>query len=252
MDKVLNVLVAHQGPELVQRLVSYWSHVAHAGLIVAHGGAETSFDALDYTPKIFIDDRRLRTRDHQRELQSITGIFHGAYRWLSTTGSQFDFVYVAEFDHLPLVKDLNARQIDLLRREGADVLAFDLRRVDGTSYAHYLHHVANPSFHSYFASITMREDPQVILSMLGTGSFWTIEAFAAVARLSEPFPMYNELYIPTTAHHLGFRMRGYGPQNRFVSALGEKSDQIPSAVAQGAWTLHPVKNTTALPAEPPA
>ena len=252
MNKVLNVLIAHQEPELVQRLVAYWSHIADDRLIVAHGGAETSFAGLAYTPKIFVDDPRLRTRDHQRELQSITGIFRAIHQWLASTGSDYEFIYLAEFDHLPLVRDLNARQVDLLRRERADVLAFALRRVDGTSYAHYLYHAANPSFHAYFAGITVRDDANVVLSMIGTGSFWTRQAFSAVAAADEPFPMYSELFVPTLAHHLGFRLRDYGPQERFVSALGERSSEINSAAAQGGWALHPVKNIGAFPAEPPA
>ena len=252
MDDVLNVLIAHQEPEAVRQLTGYWSHISRDGLIVAHGGSPDAYARLEFEPKIFIDDPRLRTRDHQRELQSITAIFRGVHAWLESSGRGFEFIYLGEYDHLALVHDLNARQVSRLRQERADVLAFQLRRVDGTSNPHYLYHASDPRFHAHLASVTVRADPMVVLSMIGTGSFWTREAFAAVAAAEEPFPMYSELFVPTLAHHLGFRLRDYGTQERFVSALGERSAEIGSAVAEGAWSLHPVKNIAAFPPQPPA
>jgi hypothetical protein len=78
--------------------------------------------------------------------------------------------------------------------------------------------------------------------MFGTGSFWKREAFEAVAAFNEPFPIYLEIFLPTVVHHLGFRLRDYGEQNRFVSATGDRSREIKQAQSAGAWTLHPVKN----------
>ena len=77
--------------------------------------------------------------------------------------------------------------------------------------------------------------------MFGSGSFWTREAFLAVAAFDEPFPIYMELYLPTLAHHLGFRVRDFTDQNRFVRALENEIGSIDEARKEGAWTLHPVK-----------
>jgi hypothetical protein len=77
--------------------------------------------------------------------------------------------------------------------------------------------------------------------MFGTGSFWTREAFCAVAATEEPFPIYLELYLPTLAHHLGFRVRDFTEQNRFVRITKDETESIEQARAEGAWTLHPVK-----------
>ena len=125
--------------------------------------------------------------------------------------------------------------------ERADVLGFHLQRVDGTSHPHYLYHLSNPAFFAHWAAISVRAEPKVVLSMFGSGSFWHREVFNAVAQRAEPFPMYLEIYLPTLAHHLGFRVRDYGEQNRFVHNLGERSSSIEQARAEGAWTLHPVK-----------
>src|SRR5207302_5436607 len=106
---------------------------------------------------------------------------------------------------------------------------------------HYLYHITNTEFSSYWLKISRRSNPDVILSMFGSGSFWTTEAFRAVAALEESLPMYMEMYLPTLAHHLGFRVRDLTEQNRFVRALASEIDPIDKAHARGAWTLHPVK-----------
>ena len=150
-------------------------------------------------------------------------------------------MHFAEYDHVPLVNDLNQRQQQRLEAEAADVLGFHLHRIDGTSSAHFLYHADNPAFPSYWNKITRRPDPRVVLSMFGTGNFWTREAFCTVAAMEEPFPIYMEIYLPTLAHHLGFRVRDISEQNKFVRALPNEIISIEEARKEGAWTLHPVK-----------
>lgn len=242
MRDVLNVVMVHQRRAFVDRLLTFWAPVTRPDrLLLVHGGAEADFREISHPHKMFVGDPRLRTRDHQRELQSITGILHAVRDWLTASAVNCEFLYFAEYDHLPLVPDLNARQISRMETEAADVLAFHLERIDDTSHPHYLYHVAKPAFHAFFADLTRRGEPEVTLAMLGTGSFWRREAFDAVAAVDEPFPMYQEVYIPTLAHHLGFRLRGYAEQNRFVSPAGDRASEIEGARAAGAWTLHPVK-----------
>ena len=137
--------------------------------------------------------------------------------------------------------------IGRLQSEEADVLAFHLRRVDGTSDPHYLHHANESRFHDFFSSITRRHDREVVLAMLGTGSFWKREAFEAVTSRPEPFPIYFELYLPTLAHHLGYRLRDFGEQNAFASNAGDFSRCLAQIQASGAWMAHPIKKLS--PAE---
>ncbi len=214
-------------------------------LLVAYGGSPCSFDRIHFEDRVFIDDPNLRTLDHQREAQSYTAVFKEVSAWLRNRSRAIDFVTLFEFDHLPLVRDLNARQIARLTTEGADVLAYHLARVDDTSHPHYLHYAANRDFARFFRELSVRENPSTVLSMFGTGSCWTREAFDEVAKFAEPFPVYFEIYLPTLAHHLGFRLRDYGDQDIFVSNLGDRSREVDSARKQGAWTLHPVKTLPA-------
>jgi len=238
---VLNVFLIHQEPEVCRRLIDRASIVADtANLLVAYGGNINGFENIDYEPKVFIKDSRLRTRDHQRETQSYTEIFRSAVKWMQER--RFEFVHFFEYDHLPLAADLNAKQVERLRQENADVLGYHLARVDDTSHPHFLQHAAFPEFASFLRSLSLRSDPRVVLSMLLTGSFWTRDAFEKTAEVREPFPIYMELFLPTVAHHLGYRLRDYGQQNRFVLPRGNLSRRIHEAQRAGAWTLHPVKD----------
>ena len=136
---------------------------------------------------------------------------------------------------------MNDLQLARLIEEKADVLAFEVIRVDETNHPHFLYHAGLPGFFEWLASRSVRREERTVLSMFGTGSFWTREAFTAVARWEEPFPIYLEIYLPTLAHHLGFRVRAWKEQGRFISSLGDYGDRLEEARAAGLWTAHPAK-----------
>jgi len=247
MEKVLNIVLTHQSPTEVDRLANYWASVVGGNnVLIAYGGPREFFDQIKFPTKVFVDDPSLRTRDHQREGQSYTAVFKKVSDSLQTSSTPVDFVTLFEFDHIPLTSELNRRQVERLRTESADVVAFHLRRVDGTSHPHFLYYAANAEFARFVQGLSVRKDCEVVLSMFGTGSCWQRAAFDAVAQFNEPFSIYFELYLPTLAHHLGFRLRDCGDQDNFVSNLGDRSNEAKIAREHGAWTLHPVKNLTPL------
>ncbi len=87
-----------------------------------------------------------------------------------------------------------------------------------------------------------------MLHMFCSGSLWTRRAFDAVAQTPEPFPMYLEIFLPTLAHHLGFRVRDWGAEaSRFITNTGNLAGQIEEARQAGGWTIHPVKTLPPLP-----
>ena len=240
MNRVLNVLLTHQGVAQMERMLAWWrDYCPPENVLVVFNGAQETLDALNHPHKTLVDDPRLRTVKHSRERQSYTGVWRAVSRWL--VGHDYTHIHFAEYDQIPLVPDLNARQLARLEEERADVLAFQLQRVDGTSQPHYLYHTALPGFFEHWESFSVREDRRVVLSMFGSGGFWTREAFDATAAGTEPFPIYLELYLPTTAHHLGYRLRDWGEQNQHIVSLGNFVDRIDAARQGGAWTLHPVK-----------
>ena len=249
---VLNVILTHQKPAVVERIVAWWRsnvRVDPENLLVAHGGSSVDFERVTHTEKVFVDHEQLHTTDHQREAQSYSGVFRLVAEWLNNdrARSRFTHVYFAEYDHLPLIGDLNERQLAALECEKADVLGLRVAQVEETSHPHFLYHADDPQFLDFWQNLgrrNSREARGVILTMFGTGSFWTRAAFEAVAAVAEPFPIYLELFLPTAAHHLGYRVRPYpDPAARaWIHHLGDFSDHIEEARAAGAWTLHPVKN----------
>lgn len=209
-------------------------------VIVAYGGSSENFDALEAGSAVFVEDPWLRTRDHPRERQSYLGVFRAALPRIVELGATH--VHLAEFDEIPLVAGMNGNLLALLDSENADVIGHRLERVDNSSHPHYTFHRGSPGFEDYWRSITRRENPSVVLSMLGCGSFWRREAFEAVARLESAPRIYLEIMLPTAAHHLGFRVRPIGEQDRFVAPEIPKSrEDFDAFRRKGAWRIHPVK-----------
>lgn len=240
MSSVLNLILTHQPAPAVARMVDHWSaHGSRESILIAYGGSEEGFDAIAHPSKFFVADQRLRTRDHQREFQSYTGLFRSAAELLKKM--PYEFVRFSEYDHVPIAKNLDAQQIKRLHSERADMLGYHLHRVDGTSNPHYLSHICKPDFARFWRRTTRRDDPDVVLSCMGTGTFWTREAFSEVTAVDEPIPIYMEIFLPTLAHHLGFRVRDVPEQNPFVHAHENAIVGIEEAKTRGAWTLHPIK-----------
>ena len=138
MKTVLNLILSHQPAAAVSKMVAYWSRcVPNESILIAYGGTKSEFDAIQHKQKFFVDDPRL---------------FQAAAEFLEKRGDQFRFVHFAEYDHLPLVPDLNERQIERLTAEGADLLGYHVHRVDGTNNPHFLYHMADDKFMSYTES----------------------------------------------------------------------------------------------------
>ena len=233
------VLLSHEPADRVHRMVVHWKETTTpAQMIVAFGGAPTEFERLE-CPAVFVEDRRLRTRDHQRERQSYTGMLRDVLAVLPAEG--WDFLYLAEFDMLPAVPDLWVRLQERMDAENADLLGHKVWKLDDTLHPHYSSHLATPGWLEWIGSISCRSSRGVVLSCMGCGQYWRKAAIQAVVAAGEPAPAYLELHLPTVAHHLGFRVRGIPDQDRFVSNF-EIPGTTPALLRDlGAWVIHPVK-----------
>lgn len=250
---ILWAILVHQPPEECRSILDCWLKLGFdpSHILLVHGGAKADFDRLDHENAVFVPDENLRTVCHPVEKQSYAGPMRETARWMSDR--PFSRVCLVEYDHIPLVPDWG-RRLEVFRlQDDADVLFHHLVRVDGTNAPHYLYHLSDPRFRGAWESTSIREDPHVVLNSLATGSFWTREAFDAVAHSLNPpsairhsssaagRPIYLEMDLPTTAHHLGFRVRDMGEQNAFATITPRTRADCEPACAQGAWSLHPVK-----------
>jgi hypothetical protein len=244
MSRVLNLILSHQTRGEVEWLLKWWSHCSPLeNILLAYGGARENFNSLPDVQRVFIDDPRLRVAHKQRDKQSYGGVWRAAAAWLAQhPQADFTHVYFAECDQLPLIPDLANRLIGRLTQEGADVLGHGVHRIDGTSNSYYLYHIHDPCFEAFWRRISVRSDKQVVFWMMGTGSFWTRRAFLAVASQHEEIKAYVEVYLPTLAHHLGFRVRDFRDQHGCVSGDPLRGLSVESARRKGCWTMHPIKD----------
>ena len=222
-------------------MLEWWErHVSGTQFLVAYGGSYERFQKISAPQKVFVADPRIRTTDHVRERQSYTGVFRGASEALKK--SDFRYVWLVEFDHIPIVPHALDELKQRMTEGSADVLCYCLRRIDATISPHFLGHAKDQAFFEIWRNISVRQEKEVILSMFVSGSLWRRCAFEAIAAREETFPIYVEIYLPTMAHHLGFRLVDLGTQNRFIKPAPSRSLTFESARAEGALTAHPLKH----------
>lgn len=241
-SKVLSAVLTHQNSKDVDVLLRWWSdYVALNDLLIVYTGSQAAFHELSHRLKLHVVDQRLQTSDHQRELQSYTSVFRAVAQ--SLRAGDWGYVNFCEYDQLPLRRDADRERIRRLDETGADVLAYQLRRVDETNHPHWLYYQTHFPHDEIIGEISHRSDISVVLSMFGSGSFWKRQAFENVAALKEPTPIYLELWLPTVAHHLGYRVVGVDEQQeQWMLASSDRSEDIETARKSGAWSIHPVKS----------
>ena len=241
MIKVLTVFLTHQAPDSVWAMLNYWRDLdANQSFLIVNGGPHDLTDFIDCAT-VVVNDPALRTLDHGREKQSYQGVFQAAAPYVAASGA--DFVSFVEYDEVPLQPDMNARMIAAIEQEKADVLGFRLYRVDGTSHHQYLDHCRDPEFSTYWRGMSSREEKTAVLSMLGCGSFWRSEAFLTVAGLVSSPRIYLEMFMPTAAHHLGYRVRPFpvDQESSMEPEVVKMMSELQAWKARGAWRVHPVK-----------
>jgi len=226
----LVVILDHRDETQIQVLLNYWcpKFCPSVKLLLAYGGSASQFDSLSWPNKVFVNDPRLRTHDHQRDRQSYRGMMQAVSTWIKDRN--FTHILFMESDHIPLAPDILTRYLTRMTAEDADILGYWLSRLDRTTHPHWLSTVAS----------SMPAD--TILSMLGTGHFWKREAWVAASAIEEFSELYLELDLPTSAHYLGFRICGFQNNlNRWVRALPFSESDLDLAVQADPWSVHPIK-----------
>jgi hypothetical protein len=247
-SRILWLIIAHQDARTVEAIMAYWENYTPAGdVLIAYGGASREeFARIRHSQKVFIEDSRLRTRAHVLEKQSYTGVLRAAHQWLKTH-DPYTHVYLAESDLFPVSADISRNLLTRLNETDADVLFYHLKRADLTNWCHLLYHQSFPGFVPFLSSLSRRPEKEVVLNAIGCGSFWTRAAFEAVAAVNEYEPVYLEFFLPSAAHHLGFRVVEFSNQNQFISVIPKNASTVRKCKTSGALFVHPVKNVSELP-----
>ncbi len=246
-DEIAVVILAHHSARECNDLIGRWQSTGIPAdrLLLAHGGTPEAAAAVSHPHVLHVVDPRLRTVKHPVERQSYGGVFKAAARWIRDRDA--DYVLFVEFDHVPLVPDWPRRLLGALHSEGADMICHKLVRVDGTNAPHYLAHLSDPGFLPFWERISRRENKQVVLNCLGSGSLWSRPAFLAVADLEEDARVYLEMFLPTAAHHLGFRVRSVPGCSDGVGIHPKSEVEAGEARSAGEWSVHPWKDLSRWP-----
>jgi hypothetical protein len=226
------VVLDHRKPTVVEAGLQRWTRHGFAAddIFLVFGGAADDFAHIPWAQKHFLDEPRLRTRNHQREKQS----YRSAMAVVSAAIKDRDFTHVlfVEYDQWPVAGDVAGAYLQALQRLGADVVGYEVRRMDGTIHPHWLGEDCAGSGYPFAPA----------WSMLGTGHFWKREAWDAVAAENKNAHWYLELDLPTTARDLGFVLGRLIEQEPFVRDTPENLHFTPATAQQaGAWTIHPIK-----------
>jgi hypothetical protein len=241
MNDTVTILLTHQTPTQVQRMLEWWGQqVSGTDYLIAYGGGQQEFTKIPTSDKVFISDPRLRTQDHVRERQSYSGVFRTASE--KVRRSAFRYVWFVEYDHIPVVSNVITQLKERMGNASADVICYNLGRIDQTISPHFLGHAKDQEFFDLWRRISVRQEKGVVFSMFASGSFWKRDAFEAIAATDESFPVYQEIYLPTLAHHLGFRLSDLGAQKDFIRAFPTRTLTFEYAKAHGALTVHPLKH----------
>ncbi|RYD86094.1 MAG: hypothetical protein EOP84_00010 [Verrucomicrobiaceae bacterium] len=242
-EQICHVIITHLGSEQNSRMVAEWRRLdPNACILLAHGGKREDFDDLPSDiDAVFVADPALRTRNHSKEKQEYAGVMEEVASWLEDKPA-ISHVHLAEYDVAPIAPGLGAMLMDHLSHEDADVIGSGVYDWTQTFHPHALYHQSSSIFTGFLKSLSVREDKQRILSMLGCTSTWTRECFMDVAAHRCPERVYLEIALASLPHHRGWRVRPLPLfQQTFLNFQGDLSDRIGEFSEMEAWIAHPCK-----------
>lgn len=232
-------ILTHQAAEAVERMIETWGVHAVGDILVLYGGAEIEFEKISHPLKCMVQNAALLTKDHQRERQSYAKVFSKAAECIDL--SEYDYVYFTEFDQVPISKGLDEKLQAEMEARQVDLLCYGLKRIDKTNHPHWLNHKYDENFSNLVDSITVREGVEIILTCYGFGQCWKSEAFLSVSKISQSVPVYLELWIPTLAYHLGYKVGDIGRDHEWNLPLAQFELRDLAECKQKPWFIHPIK-----------
>ncbi len=248
---LLTALVTHLGPEATVATLRHLRRVAPGvRVLVCHGGRREDFDAIDTEDKVFVEDPDLRAPPIT--IQSYNELLRLVWERAVRDDAAIEAVYVLEYDHVVLSPTYEARVLDLLSASGADFLGKNCVDRTQSNWVHYLRYRDDPGLLAFLRAVSVRDDKERMFGCLGTGLVLRRGVLEALATMEHFRPVYNELYLPTVVHHLGFEVDD-------VTRLGGCYDHVRwsppydiedalALQARGACFVHPLKDWRALPA----
>ena len=237
--KFIWLILTHQPADTVAKLVAGWEQLVEGEIVVLYGGPRAEFDKIQHSQKRFVEDKRLITRDHQRERQSYDGVFEQALDVVAQ--SEADFVYFTEFDQIPMRSDIATYFADCMDAGNIDFMGSALQRIDGTNHPHWLNHHSDGALEGFLSQISVRKNKNVVLSSYGFGQCWRREGFLKVASVRQTISVYLELWIPSLAHHLGLKVGCMECDKEWNTPTDAVDEVALNALTSKPYFVHPIK-----------
>lgn len=240
----LHVIITHVPPEKVHKHLALTEAITPGPRrLIAYGGPRESFDRLEAPDKFFLEDPSLRGPVIS---QCFNELFPKIWQFTLSSGAAFDFVHVSEYDHLILSRDYFDQLTRVIKRSGAEFIGRGCGLKTHSNWQHRFRDGMNPALLDYLRLHSVRQDKTEICGTLGNGFTLSRKALQAMAELPNPPRVYNEVFFPTMAHHLGFTICDIGSYSTMFRHVRWgpvwTSAEIKALMRQGAACAHPFKD----------
>ncbi len=247
---LLTALITHLPAEAVEANLRHLERVAPgARVLVCHGGRREDFEQITTPDKLFVEDPDLRAPPIT--IQSYNEILRRIWEQGVRDEPAIEAVYLLEYDQVVLRSDYERIVLNILTLTGADFLGKNCVDRTRTNWVHYLRFRHDPGLLDFLAKISVRDDPELMFGCLGTGLLMRRAVVSALATMEHYRPSYNELYLPTVVHHLGFRVDDVSRVTDLYAHVRwippYRLEEALRLQAAGAVFVHPFKDWRALP-----
>jgi len=240
----VHVVLSHLPPEKTDIILNHLATLAGNSyeLILAYGGTAKNFDAIRYARKIFIADNKLRGVGYQ---QSYFRLMDAVAAYLIKEGVDPEWVFISDYDLLPLRNDYLADLITVMEKYGA---GFGAKLIQDVSLSNkfFLTNAINDGTIDRMPMLN-GSGKQPVSHCLGCAMLFHRDCFDAVRQMESVLEdIYFEIALPTAAGLKGFRLLSidkhtnafqhvrYRPIYSYADAL--------HLTREGAAFIHPIKD----------
>lgn len=252
-DRLLKVVVSHLEADAVDEHLAYLETLCPGPILLCHGGTPERFAAVRWPRKRFLAHPGLRSP--AATFQTYDEALEAAHEVLEAD-RRIDAIVVLEYDQVPLAPGLDEAVLALLEQTGAGLVGKTAVDRTATNWWHRVRYRDDPALLEHLRRVSVREDPTRIYGCLGTGFAMTREALAAYVAVEHPDGIYNELYVPTLVHHLGFRVEDVDVHGDLYAHVRFEPSYTPAEARAlrdaGVLVVHPYKEPLAQLGDPAA
>jgi len=240
---VVHVVLVHLPPKKTDLILNYITSLKGKNyeVILAYGGSERDFADIHFPMKVFVADDKLRGVAYR---QSYFSLMDAVAARLVEKAIDPDWVFISDYDLLPLRRDYLVRPLALMEKCGAGFAAKLIQDVS-LSNKFFLTNAINDGIMDRLPSLN-GSGRHPVYHCLGAALLFHRDCFNSVRQMKSALnDIYFELALPTAAGLKGFRLLSidmHSDDFRHVRyrPIYSCSDALRLA-QEGASFIHPIK-----------